>query len=57
MVTVPAHQLNRLHIFKVNTFHETLHVDVINPVKPAGNVSLLTIHVAVAGHAFAYERV
>ena len=50
---VPAHQLNRLHIFKVNTFHETLHVDVINPVNHDGSVSLITIQVAVAGQALA----
>ena len=51
MVTVPAHQLNRLHIFKVNTLPEILHVDDVNHVKPDGSVSLITIHVAVAGQA------
>jgi hypothetical protein len=53
MVIVPAQPLNRLHIFKVNTFQETLHVDITNPVNHDGRVSLITIHVAVAAQALA----
>jgi hypothetical protein len=53
IVTLPTHQLNRLHIFKVNTFPETLPVDVVNPVNHDGRVSLITIHVAVFGQALA----
>jgi hypothetical protein len=50
---LPAHQLNKLHIFNVNTFHETLPVEATSPVNHVGNVSLITIHVAVAGQALA----
>ena len=53
MVTLHTHQLNRLHIFKVNTFHEILHVEVTSPVNHDGRVSLTMIHVAVAGQALA----
>jgi hypothetical protein len=53
MVIVPAHQLNRLHIFKVNTFHAMLHVEATSPVNHDGRVSEITIHVAVAGQALA----
>jgi hypothetical protein len=52
MITLPTHPLNRLHIFKVNIFPEMLHVDAVNHVSHAGNVSLITIHVAVAGQRF-----
>jgi hypothetical protein len=57
MIIVSDDQLNRLHIFNVNTFPAMLHVDVMNPVKPAGNVSLITMPVAVFGQAFEYKSV
>ena len=53
MVTVPAHQLKRLHIFKVNTFQTMLPVEATSPVNHDGRVSEITIHVAVAGQALA----
>ena len=51
MVTVPAQPLNRLHIFKVNTFQAMLPVEATSPVNHDGRVSEITIHVAVAGQA------
>jgi hypothetical protein len=51
MVTLPAQPLKRLPIFNVNTFHEILPVDVVNPVNHVGSVSLIVIHVAVFGQA------
>jgi pentose-5-phosphate-3-epimerase len=53
MVIEPTHQLNRLHMFKVNTFHAMLHVEATSPVNHVGSVSEITIHVAVAGQALA----
>jgi hypothetical protein len=53
ITTLPAHQLNRLHIFKVNTFHAMLHVDVVNQVNHDGRVSLIITPVEVAGQALA----
>jgi hypothetical protein len=51
MVIVHTHPLNKLHILYVNTFHEILPVDAVKPVSHEGRVSLITIHVAVAGQA------
>ena len=53
MVTLHTHPLNRLNIFKVNTFPEILHVEATNHVNQVGNVSEITIHVAVFGQALA----
>jgi len=53
IVIVHTHPLKRLHILYVNTFHAMLHVEATSPVKPAGSVSIITIHVAVAGQALA----
>jgi hypothetical protein len=53
ITTLPAHQLKRLHIFKVNTFHAMLHVEATSSVNHDGSVSEITIHVAVAGQALA----
>ena len=51
IVTVPTHPLNKFDMFNVNTVHETLPVDTINPVNHEGSVSVITTPVAVAGHA------